>query len=160
VTILRLRAQYGAIREDILEISLGNTLNADELQRRSESIHHKIQQFSERLPGKIQRQIDHALKCLSKQSFTIPKDENLRRSLLSALAVHMGLVQTRYLLQRAIFAQTLALPNEIIDSAREILNLMLRSIEIQGMFDDWPSDIASIVSCHAINGLLERKAGS
>jgi hypothetical protein len=155
VTWLRLRAQYCAIREDILEISLGNTMTTDDLQWRTEVIHQKIRQFSDRLPGKIQRRVDHALECLSKQSLTTRGGSGL----LSALAVHLGMLQTRYLLHRALFTQTLALPDEIIDTAREILNLVLQVVAAQELFHDWPGDIASLVSCRISRQGIKRVVG-
>ena len=146
VTWLRLRTQYLRICEDILEISLGNPLEYEDLMQRANVISQRIDAWSENTPAKVRDHIDLALGFLREPSVSAPLDPETRSNLLNAVAMHLRGAQARYFLQRTIYSQTLIMSEEIISTARKILDFTLQIEKIRSLFQDWPSDVAAMVS--------------
>jgi hypothetical protein len=145
VTWLRLRTEYLKICGDVLEISLGNPLEFNELAARANAINHRIHLWGESFPAKVRAHVDMALGSLRTPSTLALSDPEIRSNFINAIAVHIRKPQARYFLLRTVYSQTLIMSEEIISTAKEILDFTLELEKTKSLFQDWPSDIAAMV---------------
>jgi hypothetical protein len=156
VAWLRLRTQYLRICEDVLEISLGSPIEFNELEARAKAIEQRIQLWGESFPAKVCAHVDMALDFLRTPSALAPSDPEIRSNFINAVIIHMRKPQARFFLLRTVYSQTLIISDEIIRTAREILDFTLNLEKMKSLFQDWPSDIAAMV-CKRMEFHCERK---
>lgn len=148
ITWARVWFLYSRIREEILEVSLGST-DADAESRINE-IWQKMQRLDASLPHFVREgilQIDAYLANLDKQDkqriFDTAKPSN---TTLSAMTVHLGIMQTEFYLRRAQVNRMKTPTETLIPISRRMLKVVLMAQTRRDFFRDFQVDVACLMA--------------
>ncbi|GAB7330332.1 hypothetical protein MBLNU13_g01968t1 [Cladosporium sp. NU13] len=132
-TVRRAATGHFIIREEILEIVLGNP--QDDVTDRIHQIREKIARHTEEMPPFIrldpEELLDHVR---SGQCFEIPGRKVTWRPLdvVLVLGLHCNMRHTDFLLERALVRRSKCDPSKLIASARSLLNLVMKATSNSG----------------------------
>ena len=132
-TVRRAATGHFIIREEILEIVLGNP--QDDVTDRIHQIREKIARHTEEMPPFIrldpEELLDHVR---SGQCFEIPGRRVTWRPLdvVLVLGLHCNMRHTDFLLERALVRRSKCDPAKLIASARSLLNLVMKATSNSG----------------------------
>lgn len=145
VTWLRIRQQYCRLRESILEIALG-TDDGSQVLSRTERIRQDLRDIPDSYPPWVNAGLERVLRRLNERKLLACVDSCGRSNELSLLSVHLGLLQTEFLLERALITRGFQERKMLVSVSQKILDLILSVISVKDMFQDFPGDVASLVS--------------
>jgi len=148
ITWSRVWFLYARIREEILELSLGT---ADEdVEYRINEIWQKMQRLDASLPEFVRQgipQIDKYPANSDVQSeqriFDLAKPSN---STLSAVVVHLGIMQTEFYLRRAQINRMKTPTETLIPISRRMLKVVLMAQTRRDFFRDFQVDVACLMA--------------
>jgi hypothetical protein len=151
-TVRRAATGHFIIREEILEIVLGNP--QDDLDDRIHQIREKIARQAEEMPPFIrldpEELLDHVR---SGQCFEIPGRKVTWRPLdvVLVLGLHCNMRHTDFLLERALVRRSKVDPAKLIASARSLLNLVMKATSNSGFlhgFHLYKVELVSLANPH------------
>ena len=140
-------------REDILEIALGSS--EDDIQYRTEQVQRKIEHLENTQPEFMKLQpedvINRSLVRLG-AAYQIGRTELVmsQTTCIFSICVHTGIVQTQFLLQRALVNRGRADTKELIPVSRRMLELVLLAQSKRAFFRDFQGDLVYLVSVYHI----------
>jgi len=148
ITWTRVWFLYSRIREEILELSLGT---ADEdVEHRINEIWLKLQRLDATLPEFVRQgipQIDKYPANSDRQDeqriFDLAKPSN---STLSAVVVHLGIMQTEFYLRRAQINRMKTPTETLIPISRRMLKVVLMAQTRRDFFRDFQMDVACLMA--------------
>lgn len=144
-TWLRIRVQYCRIREAVLDIALCNDENSD-ISTAVENIRHDIRHLPESFPSWLPIATQGVVDRLEQHKPLASSDMHSRSHAISLLSVHLGLLQTEFLLERALINRNLKECQGLIPIAGQILGVVVATVFARDVLKDFPSDAASLVS--------------
>lgn len=140
---------HAIIMEDILEISLD--VSGEDIDVRVARVRAKINEAYGEMPAFLQ--IDPIDTLQKRRQFT--SDWELDGSvswrpldLLCALGHHCGLRHTNFMLERAIVNRSITSKERLIVSARSLLDLVLKVLQMRDYFRDFQADLVVLVSIY------------
>lgn len=148
VTWARVWFLYSRIREEILEVSLGSA-DAD-VESRINEIWNKMERLVASLPEFVRQgipQIDtyevDGDRRSELQIFDVAKPSN---STLSAIVVHLGIMQTEFYLRRAQVNRMKTPTETLIPISRRMLKVVLMAQSRRDYFRDFQVDVACLMA--------------
>ena len=126
-TWLRIRVQYCRIREDILDIALGNDEGSD-ISTSVEKIRRDIRRLPESFPSWISIAMQDVVDRLKQHKPLASSDVHSRSNAISLLSIHLGLSQTEFLLERALINRNLSGRKELIPVVGKILAVVIAMV--------------------------------
>lgn len=148
----RVWLQNMRIREDILEIALGS--GDEDVGAQAEQILYKLEQarssypdFMRRTPEQVLEECDATL-----NTVTRVKKGRLARQVTAifTLCVHISIVHTEFLLQRALVNRKRADTRAMIPKSRRMLKLVLLAQSRKDFLRDFQGDITGLVSIYCL----------
>ena len=145
----RVWSHYSRIREDILEIALGS--GEDDISLQAEQIRLKLQHLDQSLPDFMKTSPEDILAtCDSYLGVTsgFGRSEQAKKQVnaMFTLCIHAGIVQTQFLLQRALINRQRTDTKELIPISRRMLRLVLLAQSKRDFFRDFQGDLVFLVS--------------
>lgn len=150
VTWNRVWFLYGRIREEVLEVSLGSD-DAD-VDVRIDAIWQKMGRLEASLPSYVRESpeklgLDAYIRCGDRQDEQRPFDcTRPTNSTLSAVFVHLGIMQTEFLLRRAQVNRLKTATETLIPISRRMLKLVLMAQTKRDFFRDFQGDVACLMA--------------
>lgn len=143
----RLWVPHAIIREDILEIAL--SVNDDDLKVRVDQVRAKIEKAREDMPAILQTDIMETVQQIRQH----PSSNAFGSSapwrpldVLCTLGLHCGLRHTDFMLERAIIDRLTSCKDRLIATARDLLDLVLKVLQMREYFRDFQADLVILVS--------------
>lgn len=145
----RVWLQNMRIREDILEIALGS--GDEDVGAQAEQILYKLERVNSSYPDFMRRTPEQVLEeCDASFNTTagLAKRGRLAKQVTAifTLCVHIGIVHTEFLLQRALVNRKRAEPRAMIPKSRRMLKLVLLAQSRKDFLRDFQGDITGLVS--------------
>lgn len=144
---------YSRIREDILEIALGS--GDEDISHQAEEIRFKLQRLDNSLPEFMKVSPEDLLaNCESylgvNSSSGIGERTARQVNAMFTICIHAGIVQTQFLLQRALINRQRTDTKELIPISRRMLRLVLLAQSKRDYFRDFQGDLVWLVSSTCI----------
>ncbi len=147
-TWTRIWFQNSRIREDILEIALGS--GDEDVSFQVEHIRVRMEQLSSNYPAFMRVSPEEVLTEIPVPlgNTYLAKTEKLQRRVnaIFTLCVHIGIVHTEFLLQRALVNRKRTMTKELIPISRRLLQLVLLAQSKRDFLRDFQGDLVSMVS--------------
>lgn len=143
----RLWVPHAVIREDILEIAL--RLSDDDLNDRVQQVRAKIEKAHSEMPTILQTDIMESLQKIRRSPAGLAFGSNVSwqpLDLLCTLGLHCGLRHTDFMLERAIIDRLTSCKDRLIATARGLLDLVLKVLQLRDYFRDFQADLVILVS--------------
>lgn len=144
VTWSRVWFLYSRIREDILEISLGS--NDQDLEARISDIWRQMATLDASLPAFVRLSPEEGFDEYFATCGRANDGRNVSNSALSAIFVHLGIMQTEFLLRRAQVNRMKTNTETLIPIARRMLKLVLLAQSRRDFFRDFQGDVACLMA--------------
>jgi hypothetical protein len=136
---------HAVIMEDILEISLG--VSDEDLDIRIARVRAKIDEAYGEMPAFLQ--IDPMDTLQKHRQFALDRSVSWRPlDILCALGHHCGIRHTNFMLERAIVNRSISSKERLIVSARSLLDLVLKVLQLRDYFRDFQADLVVLVSIY------------
>ncbi|CAK4031034.1 hypothetical protein AC578_3278 [Lecanosticta acicola] len=146
--------QHCRIREDILEIALGSeegediTLRAEQVRRKMERVHCSMPDFMRVTPEQILGNSD----MIFGVAYPMGKNEKAMRFVngIFVICIHVGIMHTEFLLQRALTTRLRTDTKQLIPIARRMLKLVLLAQSRRDFFRDFQGDLIYLLTLHGL----------
>nr|POF19908.1 hypothetical protein CFP56_52157 [Quercus suber] len=149
MTWQRLRVQYCRVRETILEIALG-TDDCNHISAEVEQIRQDARRLPEMMPRWLQNAFEDVIQRLKKRGLFGCDSVREQSTEISLISIHLGFLQTEFLLERALINRGLKERKELLPIVRTILDVVVLAVSIKDRFQDCPGEIASVFASHGI----------
>jgi hypothetical protein len=147
ITWARVWFLYSRIREEILEVSLGSADECDE--SRINEIWQKMDRLHASLPHFVRQgipQVDMYLANGARGEQRIFDTAKPSNTTLSAMTVHLGIMQTEFYLRRAQVNRMKAATETLIPISRRMLKVVLMAQTRRDFFRDFQVDVACLMA--------------
>jgi len=144
VTWSRVWYLYSRIREEILEVSLGST--DEDVEMRIAEIWQKMRNLDATLPSFVRLSPEEGIEEFVANGGRRDKHGTMSDTVLSAIFVHVGIMQTEFLLRRAQVNRMKTNTESLIPISRRMLKLVLLAQSRRDFFRDFQGDVACLMA--------------
>lgn len=139
---------YSRIREEILEVSLGSS--DEDVAARIADIWRKMGELDASLPSFVQLSPEESLNAYVANSGR-QDGRGVSNNALNAIFIHMGIMQTEFLLRRAQVNRMKTDTETLIPISRRMLKLVLLTQSRRDFFRDFQEDVACLMAIAGVS---------